>query len=257
MRDTNNIKYPAGTVTNSMVTPDPKVRSINHSQLNVGHEISSSRSTIRDRFSQKTKSSTMIKNTSDAIAFVNEQAKVLHNLIKQFQLYVGYREQLGTTESKITNRDSWGVYLMYVQSIHKTMHQSFMGKPLFGYGIAHAIRIHLESPSHTGPLDLSDPCLISMIGLRSFLSGVSDHRLPSVKHGNNCIGELLNALTEVYICRDNLTKISREINSRKLLNASTRFTSENSSESQWIALLKNKIASVFSPTKPSSVYALP
>lgn len=257
MRNTYQSTHSVVSSKSSEGNPVSTLRLCNESQVNIGHAGDSSDYTTRNRFSQKSKSSTMLENTSDAIAFVNEQAKVLHNLVKQFQLYVGYREQLGLSDTNSASADSWGVYLMYVQSIHDTMHQSFRGKPLFGDGISPAIRIHVESTSHKGPFDLPDPCLISMIGVRSFLSGITDHRLPSVKLGNICIKELINALNEVYICRDKLSEISRALLSRKLPVQSTESVKLRSCDSQWFSQFKNIFASIFGPSRSTSGYLMP
>ena len=166
---------------------------------------------LERQYSMKTRSSVMLGNVKQSIRFVNQQAKVIQHLIQQFQLYVGYREQLLKDRSLSANKHAWGVYLMYVQSVHDAMKQSYQGKALFGDGVSPPIRCHLSHGSDILPFDLPDPCLVGMVSIRSFLAGVADHKLPSVELGNACMVELFNALSEVQKGREKLTSACKQL----------------------------------------------
>lgn len=170
------------------------------------------------RYSMKSRSSVMFDNGQESLRFIGQQAKVVQHLIQQFQLYVGYREQVVKDRSSTINKHAWGVYLMYVQSVHDAMKQTFQGKALFGDGVSPAIRIHLTQDNVIEPFDLPDPCLTSMISIRSFLAGIADHKLPSVELGNACMVELFNALAEIQQGRERLSIICSKLTNSKRVN---------------------------------------
>ncbi len=161
-------------------------------------------------FSQLNRRDAMRENARKALDFISEQERVIQQMTKQLMLYVGYREQIKSSDGSTENKHAWSVYLMHVQAIQHGMQLSYCGKPLFGYGTAPAVRIHLEIEGSVQPFDLPDPHLLSLPSLRSFLSGISDHRLPSVELGNACIAELLNVLKDVHIGRSRLLELSKQ-----------------------------------------------
>ena len=178
-------------------------------------------------YSQLSRSSVMQKNIKDASLFMDEQQRVLKQLIKEFQIFIGYREQLPKSQKDSINEHSWSVYLMHAQSLQSALKSTYMGKALFGDGAQPPIRFHLIKGDTTEPFDMPDPCLISMISIRSFISGISDHHLPSVKLGNACMAELLNALVEVQHGKERLQKhcqVLRDNNSKR----NTRISLKNS-----------------------------
>ena len=159
---------------------------------------------------------------------MDEQQRVLKQLIKEFQIFIGYREQLPKSQKESINEHSWSVYLMHAQSLQSATKSKYMGKALFGDGAEPPIRFHLIKGDTVEPFDMPDPCLISMISIRSFISGISDHHLPSVKLGNACMAELLNALVEVQHGKEGLQKhcqILRDANSKR----NARISLKNSS----------------------------
>ena len=168
-------------------------------------------------YSQRSRQNVMFENTQQAILFINQQSKVVQNLIQQFQLYIGYREQLTEDCSLDVQKHAWGVYLMYAQSIHNSLKQTFNGKALFGDGISPPIRMHLEQNGETVPYDLPDPCLNALISIRSFLAGILDHQLPSVELANSCLVDLFNVMTEIQAGRERLLVINRKLSTRKNL----------------------------------------
>ena len=160
-------------------------------------------------FSQLSRSSVMQKNIRQVSLFMDAQQSVIRELIKEFQIFVGYVEQLPKRGTDRDHSNSWSVYLMHAQSLHSAMKQTHQGKALFGDGAAPPVRVHLEEASSVVPFDLPDPSLVSMVSVRAFLSGVADHKLPSVALGNACMAELLNALIEIQQGRERLSSISR------------------------------------------------
>ena len=166
-------------------------------------------------FSQVNRYSVMTKNLHEVTQFINQQQKALKQLIKEFQIFVGFREQLPGKRSGLVCQDSWSVYLMHAQSLQSTMKLTYMGKALFGSVAQSPIRLHVEENGTVTPFDLPNPCLESLISLRSFLAGVTDHSLPSIKLANSCIAELLNALVDVQKGREKLHRISKEMTKRK------------------------------------------
>lgn len=170
-------------------------------------------------FSQKSRRSVMCDNIREASLFIDEQQRVLKELIKEIQIFIGYREQLPLSRKDSVNQHSWSVYLMHAQSLQSAMKRSKKGKDLFGDGTAPPIRFHLEQNGAVIPFDLPDPCLSSMISIRAFISGVSDHKLPSAELGNACIADLLNALIEVQHGKDRLQILSRELKNTKQVSA--------------------------------------
>jgi len=159
-----------------------------------------------DGYSQINRRSVMQKNVLDASSFMDEQQRVLKQLVKEFQIFIGYREQLPKTQKDSINEHSWSVYLMHAQSLQSALKSVYMGKALFGDGAQPPIRFHLIKGDTVEPFEMPDPCLISMISIRAFLGGISDHHLPSVKLGNACMAELLNALVEVQHGKERLQK---------------------------------------------------
>jgi hypothetical protein len=165
-------------------------------------------------YSQLNRQSRMLENMCSVRSFMDEQQRVIKGLIKQFQIYVGYREQLPESTSS-TSSDSWSVYMMHVQSLQAAMKQTHQGKALFGNGSQPPIRVHLEHEGSVSPYDLPDPSLSSMISIQSFLAGVLDHRLPSIDLGNACMTDLLNAFVEIQDGRSRFSKIQQHLSARK------------------------------------------
>lgn len=166
-------------------------------------------------FSQLSRSSVMQKNVRQVSLFMDAQQSVIRELIKEFQIFVGYVEQLPRRGTDIDHSNSWSVYLMHAQSLHSAMKQTHQGKTLFGDGASPPVRVHLEEAGKVVPFDLPDPSLVSMISVRAFLSGVADHKLPSVALGNACMAELLNALIEIQQGRERLSCISKNLKKTK------------------------------------------
>lgn len=178
-------------------------------------DVSHSADTMKNSsYSQLNRQSRMLENMCSVRSFMDEQQRVIKDLIKQFQIYVGYREQLPESTSSASS-DSWSVYLMHVQSLQTAMKQVHQGKALFGNGSQPPIRVHLEHEGSVSPFDLPDPSLSSMISVQSFLSGVLDHKLPSVELGNACMTDLLNALVEIQDGRSRFSKIHHKLSARK------------------------------------------
>ena len=151
----------------------------------------------------------MSENARAALGFMDQQQQVLKELIKQFQMFSGYLEQIPEPSDEITARHAWQVYLMHAQSLQKSMGATFSGKALFGDGAMPPVRLHLEIDGNVEPFDLPDPCLSYMTSIRSFLGGVSDHRLPSIELINACMAELLNALVDVQQGRERMCAVLR------------------------------------------------
>lgn len=156
-------------------------------------------------FSQRSRRTVMIDNARKASFFMEEQQRVVKELIKEFQIFTGYIEQLPKTGGLLDKANSWSVYLMHAQSLHSAMKGVFQGKALFGDGASPPVRVHLEQDSVVIPFDLPDPSLVTMISIRSFLAGVADHKLPSVDLSNACMAELLNALVDIQQGRERLS----------------------------------------------------
>lgn len=171
-------------------------------------------------YSQRSRQNVMLENTQQAIVFIKQQTKVVQNLIQQFQLYIGYREQLTEDRSLDAQKHAWGVYLMYAQSTQNTLKQTFNGKALFGDGISPPIRMHLEQSGETVPYDLPDPCLNALISIRSFLAGILDHQLPSVELANSCVVDLFNVMAEIQAARERFLVINRKLSARKNIPSS-------------------------------------
>tara|TARA_B100002019_G_scaffold293142_1_gene318973 strand:- start:1177 stop:1953 length:777 start_codon:yes stop_codon:yes gene_type:complete len=174
-------------------------------------------STVKRTFSQSNRHTTMTRHSRDAALFIEQQQKVLCQLIKEFQIFVGYREQLPVRQRRAISSDTWSVYLMHAQSLQNAMKQTFMGKSLFGDGVQQPIRFHIEQEAGVSHFDLPDPKLVTMVSLQSFLAGVNDHNLPSVELGNACMSDLLNALVEVQDGRAHLNQISKNLSKRRKL----------------------------------------
>lgn len=156
-------------------------------------------------FSQRSRRTVMIDNARKASCYMEEQQRVVKELIKEFQIFTGYIEQLPKTGGLVDEANSWSVYLMHAQSLHSAMKRVFQGKALFGDGASPPVRMHLEQDSVVIPFDLPDPSLVTMISIRSFLAGVADHKLPSVDLSNACMAELLNALVDIQQGRERLS----------------------------------------------------
>jgi hypothetical protein len=145
---------------------------------------------------------------------MDEQQRVIKDLIMQFQIYIGYREQVPDGRLSKTS-DTWSVYLMHVQSLQNAIKSEHKGKLLFSKGTEPPIRVHLDDGKQVSAFDLPDPSLTSMISVQSFLTGVLDHKLPSVDLGNACLADLLNALAEIQGGRMRLTQIQNQLTTRK------------------------------------------
>ena len=203
-------------------------------------------------FSQMSRSSVMQNNIRQVSLFMDAQQCVVRELIKEFQIFVGYVEQLPMSYADQDNSDSWSVYLMHAQSLHSAMKQTHQGKALFGDGAAPPVRVHLEEASSVVPFDLPDPSLVSMVSVRAFLSGVADHKLPSVALGNACMAELLNALIEIQQGRERLSSISRNFKKPVSISVTedkpTRPVYRLSSKAvSWHEKFVMQIQSIFSP----------
>ena len=202
---------PVGLATdNHSVETEIKLRENSHTPVSLDKS-SYSPPKNRNGFSQVTRNSVMQKNVLDASSFMDQQQRVLKQLIKQLQIFIGYREQLPKSQHESINEHSWSVYLMHAQSLQSALKSRYMGKDLFGNGIHSPIRFHLLKGDTVVPFDLPDPCLVSMISIRAFLGGISGHQLPSVKLGNACIAELLNALVEVQHGKERLQEFTHSI----------------------------------------------
>ena len=193
----------------------PNEDSISH--IAISHPVSPG----RPKLSQANRRTAMRDNSKDALAFMNQQHKVLQQLIKEFQIFIGYREQLPRSQSGPIPHETWSVYLMHAQSLHHAMKQNYMGKALFGSGAEPPVRVHLEQNGVVEPFDLPDPSLESLVSIRAFLGGVPDHRLPSVELGNACMAELLNALVQIQDGREKLNHISKRLPMHKPLYESS------------------------------------
>lgn len=75
-------------------------------------------------FSQKSRRSVMCDNIREASLFIDEQQRVLKELIKEIQIFIGYREQLPLSRKDSVNQHSWSVYLMHAQSLQSAMKRS-------------------------------------------------------------------------------------------------------------------------------------
>jgi hypothetical protein len=204
-------------------------------------------------FSQVSRSSVMQKNVWQVSLFMDAQQSVIRELIKEFQIFVGYVEQLPKRGTDQDHSNSWSVYLMHAQSLHSAMKQTHQGKALFGDGASPPVRVHLEEAGSVVPFDLPDPSLVSMISVRAFLSGVADHKLPSIELGNACMAELLNALMDIHQGRERLSSISRNLKKSKSLsitqNNQARPVHMLAAKSvSWHEKFIMQIQSIFSPT---------
>ena len=168
-------------------------------------------------FSQRTRLQTMSENAKAALGFMDKQQKEIKELIKQFQMFSGYLVQIPECADELTSRHAWQVYLMHAQSLQTSMGATFSGKALFGDGAMPPVRLHLEMNGNVEPFDLPDPCLSYMPSIRSFLGGVSDHRLPSTDLVNACMAELLNALVDVQLGREKMCAVLKKLSSCKSL----------------------------------------
>jgi len=203
-------------------------------------------------FSQMSRSSVMQNNIRQVSLFMDAQQCVVRELIKEFQIFVGYVEQLPMSYADQDNSDSWSVYLMHAQSLHSAMKQTHQGKALFGDGVSPPVRVHLEEADSVVPFNLPDPSLISMISVRAFLSGVADHKLPSVALGNACMAELLNALMEIQQGREKLSSITRNLKRPFSISTTASKTRVQLSQvtcksASWYEKFLIQIQSIFSP----------
>lgn len=240
----SNSPISSGIIANHYVDPRREV-----SWVNVAANSNAAENTP-NAYSQRSRQNVMLENTQQAILFINQQSKVVQNLIQQFQLYIGYREQLTEDHSLEVRKHAWGVYLMYAQSIQNTLKQTFYGKALFGDGISPPIRMHLEQNGETIPYDLPDPCLNALISVRSFLAGILDHQLPSVELANSCLVDLFNVMTEIQAGRERLLVINRELSTRKNIPSSRVSNPTNKGErlqydSDLLGTIKERLCTLF------------
>jgi len=231
-----------------------------HVPANLAVDVSQSTAVKKlSSYSQLNRQSRMLENMCSVRSFMDEQQRVIKDLIKQFQIYVGYREQLPESTSA-TSSDSWSVYLMHVQSLQAAMKQTHRGKALFSNGSQPPIRIHLEHEGSVSPFDLPDPSLSSMISVQSFLVGVLDHKLPSIELGNACMTDLLNALVEIQDGRSRFSKIQQHLSARKASRrslVSTHISSAapstlQSSVPTWIEKMRLGFNHLFRPFLPGN-----
>lgn len=172
-------------------------------------------------FSQRSRLQAMCENARAALGFMDRQQQEIKELIKQFQMFSGYLVQIPESADVLTSRHAWQVYLMHAQSLQTSMGATFSGKALFGDGAMPPVRLHLEMNGNVEPFDLPDPCLSYMPSIRSFLGGVSDHRLPSIDLVNACMAELLNALVEVQLGRDKMCTVLKKLSKCKSLQSTS------------------------------------
>jgi len=178
-------------------------------------------------FSQVTRKSAMSDNINAAMGFMDMQHRVLKDLIKQFQIFSGYREQLIVPDDHSRNPHAWSVYLMHVQAVQEAFKSNYRGKILFGNGAEPPVRFHLDNDGRVEPFDLPDPSLSSMVSIRSFIAGVGDHNLPSVELSCACIAELLNALVDVQNGRQKLYQRSKGLQKRNSIKTISITTDES------------------------------
>jgi hypothetical protein len=157
----------------------------------------------------------MCNNALQALLFIDAQRKAVTCLIKQYQLFIGYLEQLKPNLDPFTSKHAWSVYLIYAQSVDSSLRLRFNGKDLFGDGVSPPVRIHLESNGVVSSIDLPDPALTSKISIRSFLAGVADHRLPSLALCNACLVELMDALVSIQNGREHISNLHKKIRNHK------------------------------------------
>ena len=233
-----------------------------HVPANLAVDVSQSTAVKKlSSYSQLNRQSRMLENMCSVRSFMDEQQRVIKDLIKQFQIYVGYREQLPDSISSASS-DSWAVYLIHVQSLQAAMKQTHRGKALFSNGSQPPIRVHLEHEGAVSPFDLPDPSLSSMISIQSFLAGVLDHRLPSIDLGNACMADLLNALVEIQDGRMRFSKVHKQLSKiktprRSLFNTHLHgapLPSLQSYTPSWYDKLRLGFRNVFRPRLPSNVH---
>jgi hypothetical protein len=226
--------------------------------LDVPHSIGIAK---HSSYSQLNRQTRMIENMCSVRSFMDEQQRVIKDLIKQFQIYVGYREQLPETTSP-ASCDSWPVYLMHIQSLQSAMKQTYKGKALFSNGSQPPIRVHLEHEGIVTPFDLPNPSLSSMISVQSFLAGVLDHKLPSIELGNACMTDLLNALVEIQDGRSRFSKIHQNLSKARTPQRSLFSTHINSAPlpgrqsylPSWYDRLRLGFSNFFRPLLPSNAH---
>lgn len=166
-------------------------------------------------FSMECRSTKMCHNALQALSFIDAQRKAVTDLIKQYQLFIGYLEQLKPNLDPFTSKHAWSVYLIHAQSVDSSLRLCFNGKDLFGDGVSPPVRVHLEKEGVVTSIDLPDPALTSKISIRSFLAGVADHRLPSLALCNACLVELMDALVIIQKGREHICKLHKKIRNRK------------------------------------------
>ena len=210
----SNSPIPSDIIANHYLDPRRKCNLVNGAVNSMATE------NTQTTYSQRSRQNVMIENTQQAILFINQQSKAVQNLIQQFQLYIGYREQLTEDRSLEARKHAWAVYLIYAQSIQNTLKQTFNGKALFGDGISPPIRMHLEQNGETVPYDLPDPCLNALISVRSFLAGILDHQLPSVELATSCVVDLFNVMAEIQSGKERFLVINRKLSARKNIPSS-------------------------------------
>lgn len=211
-------------------------------------------------FSQLNRQCRMRENSTHIRMFMDEQQRVIKDLIKQFQIFVGYREQISDADLTKTS-ETWYVYLMHVQSLQNAMKSTHKGKRLFGNGSEPPIRVHLDDGNQVSSFDLPDPSLSSMISIRSFLGGVLDHKLPSIELGNACLADLLNALVENQGGRIRLSRIQERLlaeksSARRHLPVHIAKVSKSlpqSSALTWYDKIRKISRSFWSPFSPGNV----
>ena len=204
-------KLSPSSQTDTYGTTSLRTKSIPEAQL---HSVSPPHVGNPGSFSQLNRQCIMLENANHARNFMDEQQRVIKDLIMQFQIYIGYREQVPDGRLSKTS-DTWSVYLMHVQSLQNAIKSEHKGKLLFSKGTEPPIRVHLDDGKQVSAFDLPDPSLSSMISVQSFLTGVLDHKLPSVELGNACLTDLLNALAEIQGGRIRLIQIQNKISSRE------------------------------------------
>ena len=231
-----------------------------HVPANLAVDVSQSTAVKKlSSYSQLNRQSRMLENMCSVRSFMDEQQRVIKDLIKQFQIYVGYREQLPDSISSVSS-DLWAVYLIHVQSLQAAMKQTHRGKALFSNGSQPPIRIHLEHEGAVSPFDLPDPSLSSMISIQSFLAGVLDHRLPSIDLGNACMTDLLNAFVEIQDGRSRFSKMQQHLSARKASRrslVSTHISSADpsthkSSVPTWLEKMRLGLINLFRPVIPGN-----
>jgi hypothetical protein len=254
-----NLSSPCAVVSDFHRGSDYASQSSVNFFMDVSHSAGNKKLTSYSQFNRQSR---MHENLCSVRSFMDEQQRVIKDLIKQFQIYVGYREQIPESTSAKPS-DSWAVYLMHVQSLQTAMIQVHQGKALFSNGAHPPLRVHLEHEGIVTPFDLPSPSLSGMISIQSFITGVLDHKLPSIDLANACMTDLLNALVEIQDARIRFCEINKKLSRNKTrMNSLTNthlakigLPRPNPSVPTWYNKVGLEILSFLKPLLPSNSHA--